>query len=173
MALTREQKEQTVTETAEALSAAMSYVFVSYDALTVPEVEELRGTMSAAGVSLRVLPKRLLKIILQKVELDFDPTQHDGQFAVAWSEDPVAPAKILDEFVQDHEHVQIQAGAMEGSLLSLEDVQALAKLPSREELLAKLVGSLAAPMSGMVGVLSGVPRSAVYVLTAIRDQKES
>ena len=145
MALTREQKEQAVAETTEALSGAMSYVVVSYDALTVTDSEELRGKMAEAGVSLRVLPKRLLKIVLEKVELDFDPTQQEGQLAVAWSDDPVAPAKVLDEFVKEHENVSMVAGAMEGSLLSQDEVGALAKLPSREELLAKLVGSLASP----------------------------
>ncbi len=173
MALTREQKEQTVTETTEALSGAVSYVFVSYDALTVADVEDLRVKMGEADVSLRVLPKRLLKIVCQNVELPFDPTTTEGQLAVAWSSDAVAPAKILNEFIEDHDNLQLVAGAMEGSLLSLEEVKALAKLPSREELLAKLVGTLAGPMSGTVRVFSGVQRSAVYVLTAIKEQKES
>jgi len=173
MALTREQKEQTVADATEALSGALSYVFVAYDALSVADVEDLRQKMDAEDVSLRVLPKRLLRIVLQNLELPFDPTEAEGQLAVAWSNDPVAPARILDEFIQNHDNLRLVAGAMEGSLLSFEEVQALAKLPSREQLLGQLVGTLAAPMSGAVRVLSGVQRSAVYVLTAIKEQKES
>ena len=172
MALTREQKEQTVADATAALTSAMSYVFVAYDALTVPDVEELRGKMAEAGVSLRVLPKRLLRLVLQQVKLDFDPTAHEGQMAVAWSDDLVAPAKVLAAFVKTHENVRMVAGAMEGTFLSMEEVKAVALLPSREELLARLVGSLAAPMTGLARVLSGVQRSAVYVLVAIREQKE-
>lgn len=172
MALTREQKEQRVAEASEALTKAMSYVLVTYDALTVPDVEELRGKMHEAGVSMRVLPKRLLRLVLQQVKLDFDPTQHEGQMAVAWSDDLVAPAKVLAEFVKGHEHMQMVAGAMEGVFLSQAEVQALALLPSRKELLAKVVGSLAAPLTKVVRVLSGVQAKMVFVLVAIRDQKE-
>jgi len=172
MALTRQQKEQRIKTTTEDLSGAVSYVFLSYDAFNVEDVEELRGQMHEQGVSMRVMPKRLLKIVLQNVELDFDPTQVDGQLAVVWGSDAVAPAKVLYEFAKERDNLKLVAGAMDGSPLSAEEVTALAQLPGREELLAKLVGTLAGPISGFQSVLSGVQRNAVYVLTAVKEQKE-
>lgn len=171
MPLTRQQKEAVVAEASEALSAAVAYVFVAFDALTVSDSEELREQMAAAGVQLRVLPKRLLSIALKQLNIAFDPREHDGQLAVAWSADPVAPAKILATFIKTRENVRMVSGVMDGALLSAAEVQALALLPSRHELLGILAGTLAAPMSGLVRVLSGVPRSMVYVLTAVKDQK--
>ena len=172
MALTRQQKEARVAEATEALSSAVSYVFMSYDGLTVTDMNDLRAKLHAEGVGMRVIPKRLARIVTKNVELDFDPTTVEGQLAVVWGNDAVAPAKVLHGFVKEHENAQMVAGAMDGSLLSTDEVKALAQLPSREELLAKLVGTLAGPISGFQSVLSGVPRSAVYVLTAIKESKE-
>ncbi|MBW2520659.1 MAG: 50S ribosomal protein L10, partial [Deltaproteobacteria bacterium] len=97
-----------------------------------------------------------------------------GPTAIAFAkEDPVAPAKALVEFAKSHEAFELKAGVLDGKLLSPADIKALSDLPSREELLAKMLGSMSAPASNFVGVLAAIPRSMVQVLSAIKDQKEA
>ena len=88
-------------------------------------------------------------------------------------EDPVSPAKALVEFAKQNEVFELKAGVLDGKLLAIDDIKALAELPSREELLAKMLGSMSAPATNFVGVLAAVPRSLVQVLAAIKDQKEA
>jgi large subunit ribosomal protein L10 len=88
-------------------------------------------------------------------------------------DDPVAPAKILVDFVKDNDKLEIKGAAMGGKLLSVDEVQQLAKMPSKEELLAKLVYTLNAVPTNLVNVLSGVPRAFVNVLNAVKDQKDA
>ena len=172
MARTRQQKEQSISNIQENVSAAASVVFLAYDSLTVAEVSELRDNLAEAGGGMRVISKRLLKIALSNIKLDFDPTEHEGQLAVVWGDDTVAPAKTLNTFAEEHkEKIRFLAGTLEGSLLSLEEVTKLAHLPTRQELLGQLANVLAGPARGLVTVLSGVQRSTVNVLKAIADQK--
>lgn len=157
----------------DAVSHATSVVFVSFDGLTVDDVTELRGKLFAEGMRMRVVPKRLLRIVMKNTNLDFDPKAHEGQIAVVWGADPVAPAKVLHDFAKTHEAITLTAGVLAKNMLTREQVVALAQLPSRDQLLGQLVGVLAGPMRGLAVVLSGVPRATVYVLSAIRDQKQS
>ena len=152
MSLTREQKEEKVKEASEAIKGAVSTVVMTYDALNVLDMEELRGALHEQGVSMKVMPKRLLKLVMDKAKFDFDPTSQEGQMALVWSDDAVAPAKVLAEFAKDHENVELRAGIMEGELLSVEEVQQLAKLPNREQLIGQLVSVLAGPSRGLVTV---------------------
>lgn len=170
MALTRQQKEARVAEAKEALTAT-AVVFVTYDALNLVDMNELRDSLFEAGVKMRVIPKRLLKLAATNAKLDIDPTTYEGQVAIVWGDDVVTPAKTLSEFAKKHEQLQLVSGVMEGAVIDQDQVKQLANLPSREELLAKLVGTLAGTTTGLVGVLSGVPRSAVYVIKAIADSK--
>lgn len=173
MSLSRQQKEQGINEVQESMSSAVSVVFVSYDNLNVEEISELRASLHEAGGGMRVIPKRLLKIALSNLKLDFDPTQQEGQLAMVWGDDAVAPAKTLNEFALQHEEkISLLAGTLEGNILSLEEVTALAILPSRQQLLGQLVSVIASPARGLVTVLSGVQRKTVQVLQAIKDQKQ-
>lgn len=171
MSLTRQQKEERVAQVASELKDATSVVFVSHDGLTVDDVEALRDQLFATGSQLQVIPKRLLKLALKSVNLDFDPTTHGGQVAIIWGKDAVAPAKTLHTFAKNHENTKMLAGVLEGAVLSLEQITALAQLPSREQLLGQLVSVLAGPARGFVQVLSGVPKSFLYALKAISDTK--
>jgi len=174
MALTRQQKEKSVSEVQEAVVSATAVVFAAYDGLTVAEVSELRGNLAETGGGMRVIPKRLLKIALSNIKLDFDPTEHEGQLAVIWGDDTVAPAKTLNTFAKGHEgKIRFLAGTLEGNLLSIEEVTKLAHLPTRQELLSQLLSVLAGPTRGLVTVLSGAQRSMVQVLAAIRDQRST
>ncbi|MEX1111833.1 MAG: 50S ribosomal protein L10 [Candidatus Andersenbacteria bacterium] len=172
MSLTRQQKEEAVQLVEQDITGATAVVFMSYNGLALADVNELRNKLYEAGCSMRVVPKRLLRIATQQANLEFDPTVHDGQIAVIWGSDAVAPAKVLAEFAKGRETVQLRAGVLEGSDISFEQVQALANLPTREQLLGQLVGTLAAPVTGLARVLSGVQRQTVYVLQAIADQKQ-
>ena len=166
MALTREQKEQTIEQMHQAVTDATSTVFVSFDGLALEDMNKLRDQLFEAGV-----PKRLLRLAMQNAKLDFDPTAHEGQVAVVWGNDTIAPAKVIHTFTKDNENIQLLSGVLEGNTIALEQVKALAKLPSRQELLGQLVGVLSGPMRGFAGVLSGVPRQMVYVLKAIEENK--
>jgi len=167
MSLTRKQKEEVIALTEADLKAAVSIVLISYDKLTVAEGTEMRNLLSEAGGHMRVMPKRLLKIAFSNIKIGLDPTDLEGQVAVAWADDPVAPAKVLNDFAKKHEEkIQLLAGSME-------EVKALATLPTREQLLGQLLSVFNGPVQGTVRVLSGVQTSAVRVLQAIADQKES
>lgn len=171
MPLTRQQKEEVVSQVQEAASGATSMVFVGFNGLTLAEIEELRGKLYEEGCSMRVVPKRLMRLALQNANVQYDPTEYGGQVALVWGSDAVAPAKVLAQFAKGKETMQLLAGALEGGAISLEQVKELASLPSRDEMIGRLVGTIAGPLRGMVGVLSGVPRATVYVLQAIKDKK--
>jgi len=172
MTLTRQQKETIVADTQEALQSTTAMVLVSFDKLTVEESRQLRDQLSEAGGNMRVVPKRLLKIIFSNIKFDIDPTALDGQLAVAWGQDPVTPAKTLNEFAKEHEEkLTLLSGTLEGSVLTLEEVKELAALPTREQLIGQLLSVLNGPARGFASVLSGVQRSTVQVLQAIVDKK--
>ena len=172
MSLTKQQKKETVKDAQKSVSEATSVVFMSYDALNMDDNNELRENLHKNGCSMRVIPKRLLHIALDKEKLDFDPTEHEGQMALVWGEDAVAPAKVLHDFAKDRENISLRAGVLEGNLIEAEQVISLAKLPSKEQLLGQLVSVLNGPARGFASVLAAVPKSAVHVLQAIKEQKE-
>ncbi|MEX1997481.1 MAG: 50S ribosomal protein L10 [Candidatus Andersenbacteria bacterium] len=173
MALTRPQKEAKVAQAEQDLSDAAAVVFVTYNALTVNDLEELRDKLHAENAAVRVLPKRLLRLVLQKTGVEFDPLVHAGQIAVVWGSDAVTPAKVLHTFAKNHPQVELVAGTLEGKLLALSEVKALALLPSHSELLAQLVSTLVNPLRGFQTILRGAQRQAVYVLSAIAEQKSA
>lgn len=173
MSLTRKQKEEVIAKTQSDLKAATSVVLISFDKLTVAESGELRANLSEAGGHMRVMPKRLLKIAFKNIKLDLDPTTLEGQVAVAWADDPVAPAKTLNDFAKEHEEkIKLLAGSLEGNVLTIEEVKSLATLPTREQLIGQLLSVIVGPIVGTVRVLSGVQTSTVQVLKAIADKKQ-
>jgi large subunit ribosomal protein L10 len=172
MPKSREQKEQSVATVQQGMAEAAAVVFVAYNGLTVTEVNELRASLHESGGTLRVIPKRLLKIALSALKIEFDPSSHEGQLAVVWGSDAVAPAKVVSKFSDEHaEKIRLLAGTLDGNLLTLAEVSALAKLPTREQLLGQLASVIAGPARGLVTVLSGVQRNLVQVLAAIQEKK--
>jgi large subunit ribosomal protein L10 len=98
----------------------------------------------------------------------------EGPTSVAFGyDDPVAPAKVLVEFMKDHKGIELKAGLVNGKLVTVEEIKALAKLPSREELVAKALGSMKAPITNLVFVLSGTLRSLLYALNAVKEKKQA
>ena len=140
---------------------------------------KLRAKFREAGVSYHVVKNTMVRIAANEIGLEgLDPVLN-GTTAIAVSdEDAVAPAKVVYDFIKENklektEVLTIKLGVVEGKVISVDEVKALASLPPREVLIAKVLGSMQAPISGMVNVLQGTIRNMVYVLDAIRAQKES
>jgi len=179
MAKTKEQKKEILDNLADKIKKAKSIVFTKFDGLEVKENEELRNNLRQQDSEYYVAKKTLLDRAFKKQELkDVDIKNMDGKVAVVFGyEDEVAPARIIDEFRKEHkadngkkEKIDFIGGVLENKFLTAEEITALAKLPSKQELYAKIVGSIKAPVSGFVNVLAGNLRGLVNVLTAIKDK---
>ena len=170
---TLKKKEAVVDSIKEKLEASQSVVLIDYRGLTVAELTELRNQMREAGVEYQVLKNTMIKRAAEKAGIEgLDPIL-EGPTAVAFGiNDPVAPAKILTKFAKDTKKITIKGGVLAGNAIDVAAVENLAKLPSKEELIAKMLGSLNAPITGLVMVLSGVTSKFVRTLEAIRVQKE-
>ena len=172
-------KQAVVAQLKEQLESAKGVVLTSYKGLTVAQDTELRRELREAGVSYHVVKNTMRRIAAKEAGIEGIEEHLEGTTAFAFStEDAVAPAKVICGFIkknklEDTEVLTVKAGMVEGKVIGLDDIKALASLPSREELIAKLLGSMNAPISNTVNVLQGVIRNAVYVLDAVRAQKES
>jgi large subunit ribosomal protein L10 len=176
MPKTKDQKKEILQTLEDKLSRSKSIVFSGFNALEVKDNEELRQKLQDNNAEYLVAKKTLLSLALKNsLKLEIDPKQFEGKLATVFSyEDEVAGAKTLADFAKGKEDkVYLLGGILEGKLMSQEQVIALAKLPSKEELYAKVVGSLNAPISGFVNVLAGSLRSLFYTLKAIEEQKSN
>ncbi|HVE80580.1 MAG TPA: 50S ribosomal protein L10 [Candidatus Dormibacteraeota bacterium] len=176
MAKTKEVKQQNVEQLKQDLSQLKLAVLTDYRGLSVAEINELRDTLREEGISYRVTKNTLLRIAVKDTPAmaHIDPSSFTGPMALAVSaDDEIAPARVVFQYAAQHKALDI-VGAItaDGKLLSAEEVKALATLPTKEELLAKLVGTFTAPMSGLVGVMGGNVRGIVTVLDAIKNSKE-
>lgn len=176
MAITRDKKEEAVARLSEDLGRLKLAVLADYRGLTVAEVEELRTALGEQGIDYRVTKNTLLRIAVKNTPslADVDPATFTGPMALALGyDDEVAPAKVIFQYAKTHEALEI-VGAItgDGKLLKPAEVKALAQLPSREQLIAQVVGTIAAPLSGFVGVMGANVRGIVQVLNAIKEHKE-
>jgi len=173
MPKTKEQKKQIVDDLADKLAKFKSLVFTDYKGLTVAEASAIRKLAREQGAEYLVAKKTLIQLALDKAGFkDIDVKNMTGNLAlVVGFEDEVAPAKLAANFAKDHEALKLLGGIMENKFIDLAQVEALSKIPSKVELLAKLVGSLNSPISGFVNVLAGNLRGLLTVLNAIKDQK--
>lgn len=151
-----EAKKAQVAQVVEAINGAATGVLLDYRGLTVDEDTKLRNDLRAAGVRYFVVKNTLLRLAANQIGLEeLDSTLH-GPTALALSEDPVAPAKILFDFAKDNDKVEIKTGFMDGKVLSMDELTALAKTPSKDTLIAKIMGSLNAPVSNLVRLLDTI-----------------
>ena len=170
-------KQAVVAQLKEQLESAKGVVLTSYKGLTVAQDTELRRELREAGVSYHVVKNTMLRIAAKEAGIEGIEEHLEGTTAFAFStEDAVAPAKVICGFIkknklEDAEVLTVKVGMVEGKVIGVDEVKALATLPSREELIAKLLGSMNAPISNTVNVLQGVIRNAVYVLDAVRAKK--
>ncbi len=171
MPKTKEQKKDALAEVKSKFDESKLVILTSYQELPVSASEELRKNLREKDAFYRVVKKTILKIA-QEGNIDNDlMNEIKGNISLAYSPDEVSAAKILAEFAKDHEGLNIEGGWLEGEFISKAKVEELSKLLSKEELLAKLVGTLKSPISGFVNVLEGNTRGLVNVLKAIADLK--
>ena len=171
MGLTMQQKQESVTLVSAQLAKAQAVIVAEYRGLGVGAMTGLRAKARGAGVYLRVLKNTLARRAVKGTPFEKLSDQMAGPLMYGIAQDPVAGAKVLAAFAKDHEQFVIRGGAMPNVLMSVKDVKALATLPSREELLAKLVGTLQAPIAKFVRTLNEVPGKFVRTLAAVRDAK--
>lgn len=162
-----ETKKAQVAQIVEALNGATTGVLMDYRGLTVEEDTKLRNDLRAAGVKYFVVKNTLLRLAANQVGLEeLDSILH-GPTALAISEDPVAPAKILFEFAKNNEKVEIKSGFMDGKVLSEQELTQLAKTPSKDTLIAKIMGSLNAPVSNLARLLATIADGGVEIADLI------
>lgn len=168
----RAEKAAVVDELKTELAGATVALLADPRGLTVSELTELRKMLRQQGASLRVVKNTLARLAAAETELQGLKPHLVGPTAIVYGKgDPTAPAKLLASFIRTKPTFQIKAGFAEGSVLVGQEAMALADLPSREVLAAKLAGLMQSPLRGLVAVLSGPLRSLLMVLEAVRQQK--
>ena len=169
MPLTKEQKQNIVKGLKENIDKQKSMVFVSVQGLKAADLLELRNRLKESDCKLSVAKKTLMNIAFKDSEVEIDTDKLDGQVALVFGfKDEILPAKMSYEFSQKNENLKILGGFFEDKFREINEIITLAKIPSRKELLAKVVGSMSAPISGFTNVLHGNLRNLVYVLKEIK-----
>lgn len=163
MGKNREIKEAKVAEIKEKMEKAQGIIFAKYQGLTVEEDTELRKALREAGVEYKVYKNTLTTLAAKELGFDGIVDALEGPLSVAFGyEDPTVPAKVLNDFAKNHKKLELVAGIVQGEIFDEAKVKQLATIPSREILIAKLLGSFKAPLSNLA-----------YLLNAIKEQKES
>lgn len=166
----RAQKEQLVEELGQIFESSGVVVVARYEGLTVAEMQVLRGAMRQAGGAVRVAKNRLAKIALEGKPCASIGNLLTGMTVLAYSEDPVAAAKVVQDFVKDNKKMVVLGGAMGASALDPAGVEAVSKMPSREELIASVVACIGAPASGLAGAIGAPASNIAGILSSIEDR---
>lgn len=177
MAVSRKQKENVVTTLIDDLGKAGSVIFTDFTGINVDNMTELRVQMRENDVTFTVVKNTLLRRIFNEIKVKDDEGVYammEGPTALAYSTDEVLPVKIIKEFASNHKGLpQIKGGFVSGETYDLGKLMRLADIPSRDELLAKLLGSACSPLQGFVSVSSGIIRKFFYAVNAIRESKDN
>ena len=171
MSLNLEEKKAVVAEVSAQVAGAQTVVVAEYRGITVEDMTKLRAKARKEGVYLRVLKNTLVRRAIADTPFAGIADQLVGPLAYGISRDPVAAAKVMHEFAKGNEKFVVKAGAMPNFVMSAKDVGNLASMPSREELLAKLLGTMQAPIAQFVRTLNEVPTKFVRGLAAVRDKQ--
>jgi len=171
LGLNLEQKQAIVSEIAAQIGKAQAVIVAEYRGVDVGTVTDLRAKARKSGLYLRVLKNTLARRAVKGTPFEKLADQMVGPLMYGIAQDPVAGAKVLAAFAKDNELFVIKGGALPNSLMSVKDVKALATMPSREELLAKLVGTMQAPIAKLVRTMNEVPGKFVRTLAAVHDAK--
>jgi large subunit ribosomal protein L10 len=171
LSLNLQQKEAVVAEVAKVVADAQAIVLAQNRGMAVADMTQLRAKARASGVYFRVVKNTLVRRAVSGTPFEKLSDRMVGPLAYGIGRDPVAVAKVLNDFAKGHEKFVITAGAMPGQVMSAKDIAALASLPSRHELLARLVGTMQAPIAKFVRTLNEVPGRFVRTLAAVRDAK--
>ncbi|MFA6808007.1 MAG: 50S ribosomal protein L10 [Eubacteriales bacterium] len=168
-----EEKQIVVEDIKKKFKDSTGVVFADYRGLTVAQDTKLRVELRQAGVDYKVLKNTMIRRAANELGIEGLDSYLKGPTGVAFSQDPVAPAKILVEFSKANKALEIKAGVLEGRVVTFEKVSQLAKLPSREVLLSQVLAGIQAPLTGMANVLQGPLRKLVYALEEVRKQQEA
>jgi large subunit ribosomal protein L10 len=172
MAKTRAQKQAEVQQVAQGLKEAKSIVFADISSLKVADSTALRRKAKEQEVEVKTVKKTLFNLAAKDAGVSVDAGTLSGSITLLMGRgDEVAPAKLLSEVKKANENVATLGGLLESNWMTSSQVTALASLPSKEMLIAQVVGSIRAPLSGLVGVMQGNLRGLVYALNAIKDAK--
>jgi large subunit ribosomal protein L10 len=171
LGLNLEQKQAVVAEVAAQLANAQAVIVAEYRGLDVARVTQLRSKARKSGLYLRVLKNTLARRAVKGTPFEQLSDQMVGPLMYGIAADPVAGAKVIAEFAKENELFVIRGGAMANTKMSDKDVKALALLPSREELIAKLMGTMQAPVAKLVRTMNEVPGKFARTLAAYRDAK--
>ncbi|PRR79811.1 50S ribosomal protein L10 [Clostridium vincentii] len=159
----RQLKEAKVAEIKEKLEKAQAVILADYQGLTVEEDTQLRKNLRETGIEYKVYKNRLVILAAKELGLEGVEKYLKGPVAIAFSyEDATAPARIINDFAKTHKKLELKAGIVEGQIFDTEKIIQIASIPSKEVLIAKLLGSIKAPLSNLA-----------YLLSAIKDQKEA
>lgn len=172
MGLNLDGKKAVVAEVSAHVAGAQAIVLAEYRGLEVGHMTELRRQARKSGVYLRVLKNSLARRAVEGTPFQGLSQHMKGPLVYGISPDPVATAKLLDNFAKGNDKLVIRAGGMPNAVISAKEVKALATMPSREELLATLLGTMQAPIVKFARTLNEVPGRFVRTLAAVRDQKE-
>jgi large subunit ribosomal protein L10 len=166
----RAQKEKVVEELGQIFESSGVVVVARYEGLTVAEMQDLRGAMREAGGSVRVTKNRLAKIALEGKPAASIVDYLKGMTVLAFSEDPVAAAKVMDKYAKGNDKLVILGGAMGDTALDQAGVAAVAKMPSREELIAQIVSCIGAPAANIAGAIGAPASNIASILTTIEEK---
>ena len=172
MGLSLKQKQDLVAEVGEQVAKAQAVVIAEYRSLTVADMTELRRKARGAGVYLRVVKNTLARRAVADTPFSALAEQMVGPLAYGISVDPVAAAKVLSDYARTNDKLVIRGGAIANQVMSAVDVGRLASLPSREQLLAQMMGTMRAPVAKFVQTLNEVPGKFVRTLAALQEQRE-
>jgi len=173
LSLNLEQKQALVAEVSARVAGAKAIVLAENRGLPVGDMTELRRKARESGVYFRVLKNTLVRRAVSGTPFEPLAERMSGPLVYGIGADPVAVAKVLSDFAKTSERFVITAGAMPGQVMSAPEVAALASLPSREELIARLLGTMQAPAAKFVRTLGEVPAKFVRTLAAVRDAKQA
>ncbi len=171
MAKTHLQKEKIINKLEKELKGVKSLVFVDYYGLKVKEIEELKKRLKEKSCKYIVAKKTLLNIVLEKMGLGhIDLSKLEGGLGLAYSlDDEIMPIKVAFDFAKKNKALNVRGGVLNEDFLNAEYVEALSKLPTRQELIAKLLGTIKAPISNLTYVLKGNLKGLVYILSSIHN----
>jgi len=171
LSLNLQQKQAVVAEVAKEVAGAKAIVMAENRGMAVADMTKLRAKARASGVYFRVVKNTLVRRAVADTPYATLADKMVGPLAYGMGPDPVAVAKVLSDFAKGHEKFVITGGAMPGQMMSAKEITALAMLPSRDELLSKLVGTMQAPIAKFVRTLNEVPSKFVRTLAAVRDAR--
>ena len=174
MALNREQKEAIVAEVAEVAGSALSAIAAEYRGLTVAKMTELRREARAQGVYLRVVKNSLARLAMTGTDFECMNKEMTGPLVLAFSQsDPGAAARVVKDFAKDNDKFVVKVVSIGGKLLSPGDVETLAKMPTYDQAISMLMGTMKAPIQKLATTLNEIPGKLVRTVAAVKDAKQA